>query len=260
MSRFDITLGLLASIGVVVVTALIGFGENERMRHATIGFEKRSVESGAMMFDQYCASCHGPNASGLNCPPLDQTSGLHGGAGVACRLEELGWSPADPYGYIFSVISTGRQYSTRPEQFPGNRMTATPLPPGAPRPEATSPPVMAMPAWGQAYGGPLRDDQIRDIANYLVAFRESLPTEVPAARAIACAKIEAAREAALATPTTEPTETPVGGEGTSVDDGTPGTPIVSEEGGLEPTITPAAEGTGGAGSRATATVRPTATP
>jgi len=104
------------------------------------------------------------------CPPLDETSGLHGGdrgEGVAWRLEELGWERQDPYGYIYSVTASGRQVSTRPWRWQGNRTA-----------DSTD---MAMPLHSEAYGGPLRDDQIADITSYLVAFESRLPDDQDAA-------------------------------------------------------------------------------
>jgi mono/diheme cytochrome c family protein len=167
MSRFDITLGMLAILGSVAIIALIGMGEPARMPAAMRGFEVRKVETGAAMFAQYCGNCHGPNASGGVCPPLDATSGLHGGdigPGIAWRLEDLGWDVRQPYEYVYGVISSGRNVSTRPDQYPGNRV-------------ATSPQAMAMPAWSQRFGGPLRDDQIADLAAYIVAFRDAVPAD-----------------------------------------------------------------------------------
>lgn len=161
MTRVDITLGLLAILGAIMIAALVGFGEEERMSKASVGYNKRSVETGAQLFNQYCAACHGPNASGLNCPPLNELSGLHGGdlgPGVAWRLEEQHWDRADAYGYVSAAISAGRMASTRPDRYRG-----------------TSPDAMQMPAWSQNYGGPLRPDQIKDLANYIVNFREYFP-------------------------------------------------------------------------------------
>jgi mono/diheme cytochrome c family protein len=167
MSRFEITLGLLAALGTIAVTALVGLGEPSRMPKASLGWDSRHVESGAQMFDQYCASCHGFNASGGVCPPLDATSGLHGGdigPGVAWRLEELGWAPQQPYEYVYSVVAGGRTLSTRPDQYPGNRT-------------ADNPAEMSMPAWSQEFGGPLRPDQVRDLTEYIVAFRDAVPDD-----------------------------------------------------------------------------------
>lgn len=163
MIRIQITVGLLSIIGVIAITMLVGFGEEQRMWQASRAWEAREIEAGALLYEQYCASCHGPNASGGIGPPLDETSGLHGGdlgAGVAWRLEELGWPSQDSYEYVLSVLESGRSVSTRPEQYPGDR--------------AEDPTAMAMPAWSEAYGGPLRPDQAQMIALYIASFRDAL--------------------------------------------------------------------------------------
>src|SRR5262245_8657930 len=134
MSRFDITLGLLAMLGTIAVIAAYGMNEENRMVAAARGWNVRSVETGAAMFDQYCATCHGRNAVGAVCPPLNQKSCLHGGQlgpGVAWRLEELGWDRGLLYEYVYATISTGRTISTRPDKYVGNRIIK-PRPPSAP--------------------------------------------------------------------------------------------------------------------------------
>jgi mono/diheme cytochrome c family protein len=174
MTRVEITVGLLAILGTVGIVALVGLGEPARMPTAELGFTMRKVESGAQLYDQYCSSCHGQNAAGGVCPPLNETSGLYGGdvgEGVAWRLEELGWDPRAPYEYVVSAIASGRSVSTRPEQYPGNRIEG-------------AGPVMAMPAWSQRSGGPLRDDQVYDIAAYLTNFREFIPDDVEEAKKV----------------------------------------------------------------------------
>ena len=179
ITRVEITLGLLSMLGVFIVTALVGigeFGDDGRMALMAVGYDQRSVESGAQMFQQYCADCHGFNSGGANCPPLDETSGLHGGdlgEGVAWRLEEVSWEKNDPYGYVQSIIAAGRTVSSRPDRYFG-----------LDGPDASS---MQMPAWSEHYGGPLRDDQVKDLANYVVNFRSYLPaSSVPDAYLIAC--------------------------------------------------------------------------
>jgi cytochrome c2 len=171
MTRVEITLGLLAIIGTIFITALIGLGEPKRMARDELAFQSRRVESGAQMFDQYCSSCHGVNAAGGVCPPLNEKSGLYGGdlgPGIAWRLEQLGWDRSDPTDYIIATASGGRTVSTRPDQYPGNRTDSAGN-------------VMAMPAWAQRYGGPLRDDQIVDLAAYLTNFRSAIPDDPKAA-------------------------------------------------------------------------------
>jgi mono/diheme cytochrome c family protein len=168
------------------------------MSTAEVGYKMRKVEAGAQMFDQYCANCHGTNAAGGQCPPLNQTSGLYGGEvgeGVAWRLEQLGWDRAQPYEYLVSTISRGMPVSTRPEQYPGNRKEPVP---GAKW-------QMAMPAWSQRYGGPLRDDQIDSLATYLANFKEYIPTDPTAAVKVVGTPPPTVAAAVSGTPTPLPT-------------------------------------------------------
>ena len=167
MTRVEITVGLLAVVASIFIIALIGLGEPARMPRAEAGFKQRKAENGALLYDQYCANCHGQNGIGGVCPPLDATSGLYGGdvgEGIAWRLEQLGWDRNGAYEFIVSTIASGRTLSTRPVQYPGNRVEG-------------AGDVMAMPAWAQRAGGPLRDDQIADIATYLTNFRKAIPDD-----------------------------------------------------------------------------------
>lgn len=212
MSRLDISLGLLAIVATVAVTAIVGFGEQARMDRDAHGWDARKIEVGAELFDEYCAECHGTNAVGGTCPPLDETSGLHGGdvaPGVAWRLEELGWDPASPFEYAYSVVSAGKTMSSRPDRYPGNRLAAE-----TGDREALD---MAMPAHGEDYGGPLRPDQLEALAAYIVAFRDAVPDDPDEALALAREHREevgsSLREPPTPSSTPPPTPTRGAGEG-----------------------------------------------
>ncbi len=172
MSRLEITIGLLAIVGAIVVIAGVGLGEVARMEREARGWDARSIEAGAELFERHCSACHGPNAVGGTGPPLDETSGLHGGdvaSGVAWRLEELGWRPTLPFEYVLSTTAAGRAISTRPDVYAGNRLAGG---------DGTGRVLeMAMPAHGEAYGGELRADQLEALAEYIVAFRDAIPAD-----------------------------------------------------------------------------------
>ena len=63
-------------------------------------------------------------------------------------MGEVGWA-GTLEDYIVSTVSTGRTVSTRPELYVGG---------GKP----------AMPAWSQQFGGPLREDQVRNLATFIL--------------------------------------------------------------------------------------------
>lgn len=114
---------------------------------------------------KFICPCHGIKGEGIQglAPPLNDPHFFTG------RLQETGWG-GTLEDYIIATVSTGRPVSTRPDQYVGG---------GKP----------AMPAWSQQYGGPLREDQIRDIATFVLNWESTargeveiaeLPTPTPA--------------------------------------------------------------------------------
>jgi mono/diheme cytochrome c family protein len=117
----------------------------------------RTVEVGAELFDSNCSGCHGPQGEGIPglCPPLNDKFFF------TDRLAEVGWA-GTLEDYIIATVASGRLASTRPDQYIGN---------GTP----------AMPAWSENYGGPLREDQIRSIATFVMNWQSTAPERQTAA-------------------------------------------------------------------------------
>ena len=117
--------------------------EAEQSQHA------RAIEQGAALFEAQCSRCHGTQGLGIPglCPPLNDRYFFDE------RLKEVGWSGTQE-DYIVATVSSGRLASTRPQQYPGQ---------GTP----------AMPAFSDHYGGPLRDDQVRNIAAFIMNWQET---------------------------------------------------------------------------------------
>jgi len=145
MSRIhiEITLGILLVVLTSIVMIIMGFNEETRMERYAVGEVAQSIEVGAGLFENNCSGCHGLTGEGVPnlCPPLNDRHFF------TDRLKEVGWT-GSLEDYIIATVSSGRLQSTRPEQYVGG---------GKP----------AMPAWSERYGGPLRDDQIRDIARFV---------------------------------------------------------------------------------------------
>jgi mono/diheme cytochrome c family protein len=171
MSRFnfELFLGVILVIATSAVLIVYGLNEPDRMARTAIVQQAQSIEVGAYLFEINCTSCHGPAGVGIAglAPPLNDENFFTN------RLREVGW-PGSLEDYVVATVSSGRLTSTRPNQFAGN----TPL--GEP----------AMPAWSEAYGGPLRADQIHDIAQFILNWEatalgevvlERLPTPTPGA-------------------------------------------------------------------------------
>lgn len=169
MSRFnlEILLGTVLIAVTSVILIIYALDEPQRMARAAEEQQAQAIEVGAGLFEINCSGCHGLKGEGVSglAPPLNDRHFFTN------RLQEVGW-PGSLEDYIISTVSGGRLTSTRPDQYVGN----TPL--GQP----------AMPAWSEEYGGPLRPDQIRDIAQFILNWEatalgqaqiEVLPTPTP---------------------------------------------------------------------------------
>lgn len=145
---------------VLIIGTLVGVlihaaaGENERMRRRQVAAEARSIETGAELWDLHCRTCHGSRGEGVGQlgPALNEAKFFAG------RMAEVGWQ-ATLADYVVSVSTHGRLMATRP-MYAGDGATAV------------------MPPWLVTYGGPLRGDQIHDIARYVMNWRPSALGEV----------------------------------------------------------------------------------
>lgn len=144
-SRMSIEIGLGALFILLssVILLYIGFTEERSLDRTETHQEAEAIETGAGLYATNCARCHGENGEGLIGPPLNDEHFF------TERIDEVGWG-GTLRDYVISTVSSGRPVSTRPEQWPG---------------EGTG---YAMPSWSQDYGGPLRNDQIRDIADFVL--------------------------------------------------------------------------------------------
>jgi len=157
----EILAGTILVILSVVIVLIMGFREQNRLEEYVEFQGAAKIEFGAAVYETNCTSCHGPTADGI--PGLAPSLRDH--SFFAERIDEVGWA-GSLEDYIVSVVTTGRQVSTRPEQYVGG---------GSP----------AMPTWSDAFGGPLRKDQISAVAAFIMNFEAyalgDVPTPVPLA-------------------------------------------------------------------------------
>lgn len=162
--QLEIALGTIIVVVSTIILILFGFSENRRMTRFEEAQQAHAIEVGAGLFETHCSGCHGLKGEGIEglCPPLNDRPFF------TDRLEEVGWTgPLEDY--IIATVSGGRLTSTRPEHYAGQ---------GKP----------AMPAWSEDLGGPLRRDQIRNLAAFIMNWEataleqvvlEELPTPTP---------------------------------------------------------------------------------
>lgn len=164
-TQIEISLGLLSVLIASTILVLIGLREQDRMETELARQQAEKIEVGAELFEANCSRCHGNQ--GLGIPGL--APALNEAEFFTDRLSQVGWE-GTLEDYIIATVSSGRRTSTRPEYVGAG--------------------VPAMPAWSQDLGGPLRPDQIRNIAQYILNFEktaiegvvvEPLPTATPIA-------------------------------------------------------------------------------
>ncbi|MGH2581646.1 MAG: c-type cytochrome [Anaerolineales bacterium] len=148
------TIFVLLSVGILII-----LGIQEPQRLADYEGQQRAdlIEFGASVYITNCVMCHGTQAQGIT----GRAPSLRDEHFFTERLAEIGWQ-GSLEDYIVSVVTVGRQVSTRPELYVGG---------GSP----------AMPTWSEKFGGPLRDDQIRAVAAFIMNFEAYALGEVPTA-------------------------------------------------------------------------------
>ena len=165
-TQIEIFVSLIVVSIAVVAIIVVGFNENDRMAEKAQSQHAEAIEVGADLFETNCSGCHGIKGEGIPglAPALNESQFFTN------RLDEVGWE-GTLEDYIVSAVSTGRTVSTRPDLYVGG---------GKP----------AMPAWSQQFGGPLREDQVRNLATYILNWEATalgdvelaeLPTPTPGA-------------------------------------------------------------------------------
>jgi mono/diheme cytochrome c family protein len=104
--------------------------------------QARSAQNGAGIFETYCTGCHGTQGEGI--PGVGPT--LNSSHFFTQRLKEIAYT-GSLRSYIESTVAAGRpassQYSAK------------------------------MPTWGQEFGGPLRPDQVGDVASFILNWEKT---------------------------------------------------------------------------------------
>ncbi len=142
--KVEIFLGIVFILIASMILLGYGIQEEQRMAEYARAQEARAIEAGAALYEQQCSRCHGTQGRGIPglCPPLNDRYFFDQ------RLAEVGWS-GTLEDYIVATASSGRLISTRADLYPGQG-------------------VPAMPSFSEQFGGPLREDQIRYIAAFIM--------------------------------------------------------------------------------------------
>jgi mono/diheme cytochrome c family protein len=132
-----IGLSLLAMLLSFAVLMFLGLRENDRMEAQTLNWDGRSIQNGAAIYANNCSSCHGVDGKGGAGPALNSRYFFEG------RLADLQFT-GSLHDYVKLTVAAGR---------PNNK---------------TAQWAVMMPTWSSSYGGPLRDDQVEDVTNFVL--------------------------------------------------------------------------------------------
>mgnify|MGYP001431048082 CR=1 FL=1 len=147
--QVEIILGAIAILVSSIILLVLGFRENDKLLESETHQQAFAIEFGAKLYTDNCAECHGVRGEGVFGPPFNNEHFF------TERLAEVGWLGTMEE-FIISTAASGRPASTRPDEWPGK--------PDSP---------WKMPAWSTEYGGPLRPDQIRAIAAYIMNWEDA---------------------------------------------------------------------------------------
>lgn len=154
--QIEIFIGTVFILATSLVILIYGINEQDRMADYELDQRARAIEEGAELFESQCSRCHGTQGLGIPglCPPLNDRYFFDQ------RLQDISWS-GSMEDFIVATASSGRLVSTRPQLFPGE---------GTP----------AMPSFSQSFGGPLREDQVRNIATFIMNWEQTATmVEIP---------------------------------------------------------------------------------
>lgn len=144
--QVKIVIGTISFMLTMIILGFAALREPARLEAFAAAEHGRSIENGAHLFKNNCATCHGADGTAQSC--VDAA-----GESIACqglplnnyflicgdkpkRLETLRWENTKQT-FIETTIAAGR-------------------------------PGTVMPTWSEEFGGPMRDDQVQDVAAFVL--------------------------------------------------------------------------------------------
>ncbi len=145
--QVKIIIGTIAFMLTMVILGFVALREPARLEAFSHAFDGRSIENGAEIYMNNCATCHGVEGRAETC--FDASTGEQTGcigrplnnADLLCgatspRMEALDWG-GSKFSLVQSTIAAGRPWS-------------------------------GMPTWGEDFGGPLRKSEVHDVALFIL--------------------------------------------------------------------------------------------
>ena len=155
--KWYIGLGLGSIIVATAVAAVLAVQEPARMERFDAAFHARQIENGASLFENNCRTCHGPQGRGIpGVAPALNAADLFDGS----RLQAVGYA-GTVEDYVRGTIAAGRPVPSEGASYP-----------------------QRMPTWSQQFGGPLRQDQIESLVQFVINWEQTALAEAGATPSI----------------------------------------------------------------------------
>ena len=146
--QVKVVIGTIAFMLTMIVLGYAALREPERLAAFTEAREGRTVETGANIYINNCATCHGVEGRAEEC--IDAAGNTIGCQGL-------------PLNNYFLVCGDTPERVTE-TQFEGTKAQFIE------RTIAAGRSGTVMPAWSARYGGPMRDDQVQNVAAFVLNF------------------------------------------------------------------------------------------
>lgn len=140
--------GIASVLVAIVVVLLVGLWEEPRMEAQTANWDGRSIEKGAEIYANNCYTCHGPSGQGGAGPALNSKHFFEE------RLAEVGFAGTIE-DYVKLTVAAGRPSNTNGQW------------------------SVIMPTWSASYGGPLREDQVQQVTDYVLNWESTAVLQTP---------------------------------------------------------------------------------
>ena len=146
--QVKVVIGTIAFMLTMIILGYAALREPERLAAFSGAREGRTIETGARLFIDNCATCHGVEAKAETC--FDSA-----GNSIACK-----GLPLNNY-FLVCGDQPARLEQTK---FEGTKQQFIE------RTIAAGRSGTEMPAWSGRYGGPMRDDQVENVAAFVMNF------------------------------------------------------------------------------------------
>ncbi len=155
--QVKVVIGTIAFMLTMIILGFAALREPTRLQEFSEAFEGRSIETGAKLFANNCATCHGVNGRAEECYDAGGNSiGCQGFplnySGLLCgdkpqRMVTLSWNGSKE-AFIEQTIASGRLGTV-------------------------------MPTWSSEFGGPMRGDQIENLSAFVLNWESEELCAVP---------------------------------------------------------------------------------